>query len=187
MNLYQEIEAYKPYNIQEEHDKKIMLKFIRENEDYLDRTNLIAHFSASIWTLNKAHTKVLMVYHNIYDSWSWIGGHADGIEDLRLVALRELEEETGIHNARLIREEIFSLEILTVNGHIRKEKYVPSHLHLNITFLAEADELEEVRMKPDENKGVQWFSLEDALKCPKEAWMIKNVYKKLIEQSKIQS
>ena len=23
-------------------------------------------------------TKVLMCYHNIYDSWSWLGGHADG-------------------------------------------------------------------------------------------------------------
>ena len=23
-----------------------------------------------------------MVYHNIYDSWSWTGGHADGEKDL---------------------------------------------------------------------------------------------------------
>ena len=36
-------------------------------------------------------------WHNIYQSWSWIGGHADGVADLRAVALRELEEETGVH------------------------------------------------------------------------------------------
>lgn len=183
MNLYQEISKYKPYNEQEEQDKEIMLSFIRNHKDYLERTNLIAHFSVSLWTLNKEHTKVLMIYHNIYDSWSWIGGHADGVEDLRSVALRELQEETGVNQAELVCPDIFSLEVLTVNGHIKKGKYVPSHLHLNITYLAEADEKENLRSKPDENKDVRWFSLEDALKYPNEQWMVENIYKKLVDQS----
>ena len=34
-----------------------------------------------------------MVYHNIYNSWSWLGGHADGETDLLAVALREVKEE----------------------------------------------------------------------------------------------
>ena len=61
-----------------------------------------------------------MLYHNIYNSWSWIGGHADGMEDLCLVALRELQEETGVENAVLVSREIYSLETLTVNGHVKK-------------------------------------------------------------------
>ena len=95
MNLQREIQNYQPENEQERADRELMLRFMADNPDYLDRANRIAHFTASIWTVNREYTRTLMVYHNIYDSWSWIGGHADGVEDLRSVALRELKEETG--------------------------------------------------------------------------------------------
>ena len=104
-----------------------------------------------------------MAYHNIYNSWSWIGGHADGEENLAEVALRELQEETGVKNARLVSDEIFSIETLTVDGHIKKGAYVPCHLHFNVTYLAEADETEALIVKEDENQAVKWFTFEDAL------------------------
>lgn len=185
MNLLQDIKAYKPYNQQEACDKKCMIDFITHHSDYLDRENQIAHFSASIWTVNKERTKTLMVYHNLYDSWSWIGGHADGNEDLRSVALRELQEETGVAHGVLVSPEIFSLELLTVNGHIKRGVYVPSHLHMNVTYLAEADENETLVVNQDENQAVKWWSFEDALKVPSEAWFIEWIYKKLIEKTNI--
>ena len=86
MSLIQEIRSYRPWNEQEERDQKQMLRYMEHNANYLERSDEVAHFSASIWTLNREHTKTLMVYHNIYDSWSWIGGHADGDEDLCRVA-----------------------------------------------------------------------------------------------------
>lgn len=181
-SLFQEIKNYKPTNEQEERDKELMLQYMTQNEDYLERKNPIGHFTASIWTVNKERTKTLMVYHNIYNSWSWIGGHADGIEDLRSVALRELQEETGVGNAVLVSQEIFSLEILTVDGHERKGIYVPSHLHMNVTYLAEADEKEELIVNEAENQAVKWWSFEDALKVSKEPWFVERVYKKLMEK-----
>lgn len=184
MSLFDEIKNYKPVNEQEERDKEIMLAFMMDNSNYLDRENQIGHFTASIWTVNKEHTKTLMVYHNIYNSWSWIGGHADGEEDLCSVALRELQEETGVKNAELVSKEIMSLEILTVNGHVRKGIYVPSHLHFNVTYLAEADEKEELIVNRDENQAVKWWSFEEALKMSTEPWMVEHVYKKLIEKCK---
>jgi len=180
--LIQEIKNYRPCNAQEMADQKVMLDFIEKNADCLLRENRIAHFTASIWTVNRQRTKTLMVYHNIYDSWSWIGGHADGEEDLKSVALRELCEETGVKNARLVSKDIFSLEVLTVDGHVKRGEYVPSHLHLNVTYLAEADEEEALRVKADENKGVRWFFNEDALNASTEKWFVENVYKKLIEK-----
>lgn len=184
MNLYESLKEYKPSNEQEMRDKEVMLKFIENNDDYLERSNEVAHFSASIWTINKERTKTLMVYHNIYDSWSWVGGHADGVEDLCEVALRELQEETGVAHARLVSNDIFSIETLTVNGHIKRGKYVPCHLHMNVTYLAEADEGEELIMKEDENQGVRWFSFDEAISKPSEPWMVENIYKKLIEKCK---
>lgn len=179
MSLFQEVKDYIPANQQEEYDKKLMLQYMLHSSDYLDRKNQIAHFTTSIWTVNQERTKTLMVYHNIYDSWSWIGGHADGSEDLRAVAQRELSEETGIKNSVCVCPDIFSLEILTVNGHIKKGVYIPSHLHFNVTYLAEADEKEGLIVNEEENQAVKWWSFEDALRMPKEPWLVEHIYKKL--------
>lgn len=179
MNLRQEIENYRPGNQQERRDKELMLSFMANNPDYLERSNRIAHFTASIWTVNREYTRTLMVYHNIYDSWSWIGGHADGVEDLRSVAMRELQEETGIANAVLVSPEILSLEILTVDGHVKRGAYVSSHLHMNITYLAAADEAEPLAVNKAENRAVKWWSLEDAVRVPRETWMAVHIYQKL--------
>ena len=180
MSLIEEIAKYNPVNEQEMRDKEIMLAFMQNNGDYLSRENKIAHVTTSIWTVNRERTKTLMVYHNIYDSWSWIGGHSDGEEDLASVALRELQEETGVRNARLVSKDIMSLEILTVSGHIRKGTYVPGHLHFNVTYLAEVDENERLVVKEDENQAVKWWTFEEALEVSKEPWMVEWIYKKLI-------
>ena len=182
MSLLQDIRNYKPVNEQEALDQAVMLQYMTRCEDYLERSNSIAHFTTSIWTVNQERTKTLMVYHNIYDSWSWIGGHADGEEDLPAVALRELREETGVRNASLASREIFSLETLTVEGHEKRGGYVPSHLHLNVTYLAVADESEALTVNETENQAVAWWSFEDALRVPREAWFVERIYPKLIQK-----
>ena len=90
MSLKEKIQNYKPYNEQEEKDKEIMLKYIDTFDDVLTRNNEFGHFTASAWVVNKERTKVLMIYHNIYNSWAWTGGHADGEDDLLSVAIREV-------------------------------------------------------------------------------------------------
>lgn len=184
MRLYEQIKNYTPANEQEQRDKEQMLAFMQENTNCLTRENTVAHFTTSIWTVNKERTKTLMVYHNIYDSWSWIGGHADCVEDLAEVALRELQEETGVKHASLVSSEIFSIETLTVDGHIKKGAYVPCHLHFNVTYLAEADEAEALVVNEDENQAVKWFTFEEALAASTEPWMVEHVYKKLVEKSR---
>lgn len=184
MKIYNAIKNYIPFNEQEAEDKVRILKFIDENPDFLYRENLEGHMTTSIWTVNKERTKTLMVYHNIYDSWSWVGGHADGEEDLRNVALRELQEETGIENASLISDAVFSIEILDVEEHMKKGKKVPAHLHFNVTYIAEADEECHLHINEEENKAVRWFTFEDALKASSEPWMVENVYEKLIAKTR---
>ena len=74
-------------------------------------------------------------------------------------------------------EEIYSLEVLTVDGHEKRGAYVPSHLHLNVTYLLEADDTDALTVCEAENSGVRWFSLEDALKASAEPWFVERIYK----------
>jgi 8-oxo-dGTP pyrophosphatase MutT (NUDIX family) len=62
------------------------------------------------------------------------------MENLCEVALKELQEETGVKHARLVSDEVFSLETLTCSGYMSKGIWVPGHLHFNLTYLAEVDE-----------------------------------------------
>lgn len=179
MNYVEKLEKYIPFNEQEEKDKKIMLTYIEKFDNILTRDNEFAHFTASAWVVNCERTKVLMIYHNIYNSWAWTGGHADGDTDLLQTALRELKEETGIKNAKILSEDIFSLEIVGVNGHFKKGKYVASHVHLNLTYLFEVEETEELFIKEDENSGVKWIMIDEIKDVSNEKWLIENVYNKL--------
>ena len=177
--LIEEITAYIPFNEQEEKDKVLILNALASEENIFSRENTLAHMTASAWIVNKDRTKVIMAYHKIYNSWSWLGGHADGCENLLEVALKEAKEESGIKSVHPVTEEIFSLESLTVDGHVKHDKYVSSHIHLNITYLIEADESEILSIKEDENSGVKWFSLDDAVRSSSEPWFREHIYSKL--------
>ena len=179
------IEKYRPYNEQEEMDQPLILNWIKNEKDAFLRENKIAHITASAWVVNKDRSKVLMVYHNIYHSWSWLGGHADGERDLLKVAVREVMEESGLKQVRPVAEEVYSLEILTVDGHVKRGVYVPSHLHLNVTYLLEADEHGQLRVKEDENSGVAWFAPGDAVLASTEPWMRERIYMKLNAKMKL--
>ncbi len=178
MNLKDQIEKYVPQNEQEEHDKSLMLEFINKFDDVLTRKNRIGHFTASSWITNKERTKILMIYHNIYNSWAWTGGHCDGDKNLLHVALKEAEEETGLKNIKALDSNIASLEIVTVDGHVKRGEYVSSHVHLNCTFLLEANEGDLLKIKPDENSGVKWFGLDEAVEVTNEIKM-RDIYQKL--------
>lgn len=184
MALIDDIHAYRPVNEQEQADKLVILRALENDPNCFDRSAQ-AHMACSIWTVDPTLTQTLLVYHNIYDSWSWIGGHADGGRDLAAVALRELSEETGMANAQLVDcgpGGVYSIEVLTVDGHVKRGEYVSSHLHLNVTYLAVADPREAVRMKPDENSGVRWAPIEDAVRLSTEPWIRDRIYRKLIDK-----
>ncbi|MBQ5443784.1 MAG: NUDIX hydrolase [Erysipelotrichaceae bacterium] len=176
------LRAYQPYNIQEEKDKETILSFLERYDDAYERSNELAHMTASAWVVNPDKTKVLMAYHRIYDSWAWLGGHCDGNKDCLAVAIREVREEAGVENVVPLSEDIFSLEVLSVDSHYKRGEYVPTHLHLNVTYLLQADEKEDLHIKEDENSNVSWFGLDEAIERSNEEWFKQNIYKKLNEK-----
>ena len=179
MDIYEQIKNYTPFNEQEEKDKQVLLDCLEKYDNIFLRDNKLAHFTVSAWIVNKDRTKVIMAYHNIYNSWSWLGGHADGETDLLKVAVKEAKEESGAENIKVVSSDIFSLETVTVDGHIKKGEYVSSHLHLNVTYLLEADENEALKKCEGENSAVSWFGLTEAIEMSNEPWFKENIYTKL--------
>ncbi len=181
-SLKNNIEKFVPYNEQEEVDKQIMLKYIKDFDNVLTRQNEYGHFTSSAFVLNKERTKILMAYHRIYNSWAWVGGHSDGDNNLLYVAMKEAKEETGIKNVIPISKDIYSLELINVNGHEKRGKYVGSHIHLNVTYLLETDENEEIHIKEDENSDVKWIPINKILEVSSEPWVRDRVYAKIIDK-----
>ncbi len=184
MDYREALAVYQADDEQERIDLDIMRRFAEKEEDALCRENLLAHFTASAWIVNQSRERVLFVYHKLYRSWSWVGGHADGCPDLLQVAEKEALEETGVR-ARALTEKPLSLEILRVDRHRKNGCYVPPHLHFNLSYLLAADEGAKLRIRPQENSGVRWFSFDEALAQCTEAHMIP-IYQKLIQRCKQQ-
>ena len=186
-HLVHEVEAFEPFNEQEQRDQRLILHAlkdaIRQGSDALQALfgrEDPAHVTASAWIVSPDRAQVLMAYHNIYKSWSWLGGHADGDLDLGRVAMREAREESGLEQLHLVTPHIFSLEILCVNGHEKRGAYVSSHLHLNATYLIEADPTQPIRIKPDENSQIAWLKTQQIHSHVSEEWMRERIYPKLV-------
>ncbi len=188
-SLMDDILRYEPWDEKEAAEKPLILQFLRDHPDALERSHLTGHMTVSAWVVNRPRTKVLMAYHKLYDSWAWLGGHADGCPDLVSVAVKEACEEAGLQPAgdspvldgvRPVSREVLSLEILPVSGHVKKGKWVPSHLHYNVTYLLEAPEDAMLQVNEEENTGVAWFAFEEALEASKEPWFVEHIYPKLI-------
>ena len=179
--IMEQLRAYRPWNEQEEADCAELLRRLGQGEDLWMRENRSAHLTASGWIVSPERDRVLMAYHNLYQSWAWLGGHADGEADLLSVALREANEESGVLAAP-VSPDIFSLEILHVAPHVKRGKFVCAHLHLNATYLLEADDKSPIRCKPDENSAVRWLSVQDVLSSVSEPAM-RPVYQKLMEKA----
>lgn len=176
------IEDFKPLCEQEKKDKELMLSAIKQQgRAILTRESEFFHITVSGFTVNAKKTKTLMVFHNIYNTWSVIGGHADGEDDFLEIALREAREETGIEHIYPFDKNMISLDILTTRGHWKNGNYVAPHLHFNLTYLLIGDEKDAIRKKEDENKGVEWILMEEVEKKVAQPEM-NPVYQKIISR-----
>lgn len=177
--LRQEVLAYTPQTPAEQDDRLQMLADIERLPNILYRDCTDCHMTASSWIVNPQRTHALMIWHNIYRSWSWTGGHCDGDPRLLETAMREACEECGFREIKALSSEPISLEICPVEPHLRRGLQVPRHLHYNLTYLLEADDRLPLSIKADENSDIAWIPFEKVCEACSEPDMIP-IYQKLM-------
>ena len=179
-NLICEIACFSPSSEQEAQAKQELLNFIQKyGKEILNRDCEAGHITCSGFVMSPDLKKVLMAYHLVYQSVGWLGGHADGEEDLAGVAFREVKEETSVEKLYFLTRKILSIDILPVPAHQKNGKFVPEHLHYNVTYGLTAPENQEVSDKPDENKNVRWLPVEEISTTCTEPHMLP-IYEKLV-------
>lgn len=176
-----EIREYEPINENQVRDKEVAIRSLDEMEDVLSRENPWIHGTSCAFVLNEDRTKILMLYHNVYDAWSMSGGHMDGDIYPLEVALKELEEETGLVELVKVYDQPVSLDLIAVQGHWKKGDYVNAHIHLNFTYLVIGKESASIRPKLDENSGVDWIPVVDLeIKCTEPHMLV--IYRSILER-----
>ena len=177
------LSSFRPGDAREAAELSAILDlFSREGERLLLREAAYAHFTASAIILNGKRDRTLMAYHRIYDSWAWTGGHADGEDDPEGIARREAEEETGIRDLVRLGPGAASVEILPVFAHERRGEAVPSHLHLNLSYLFLADDSLALRVREEENRAVAWLPCRALSEYVSEPFMIP-IYERLLQRA----
>ena len=154
------IETYTPQTPYDTAVKFHIQKFLEHEEKCFERENLPGHVTASSFVVNPERTHTLLMHHKKLNEWVQFGGHCDGDTDVLYVATKELEEESGIRNAKLVTPKIFDIAI----PHVPQHKNVPAHLHYDIRFLFEVPFDATIVKQEEEVNDIQWFTLDEAKK-----------------------
>ena len=177
------IARFRAGDAREAQEQRMILAMIdRMGDAILSRESDIAHMTASSIIVSPDRRRTLMAFHRIYNSWAWTGGHADGESDFEAVARREAQEETGISGLVRLGGGIASLEILPVWAHVKRGVAVGSHLHLNVSYLFEADDRLPLAVREDENSAVGWIEIDRLGEYVSEPPMLP-VYERLLKRA----
>jgi 8-oxo-dGTP pyrophosphatase MutT (NUDIX family) len=152
-NLIAELRSYNTTFAEEKESPARFLQLLAQ-ERCFHRDHLPGHITGSVWIVNPSKTKVLLVHHAKLNRWLQPGGHADGEENILNVGLREAREETGVNQFKILKPEIFDLDIHTIPA----RKDFTEHQHYDIRYLVEANDTERIIVS-EESHDVKWVSL----------------------------
>ncbi len=138
------------------------MQYVLENQDCFERKPMddAKHIAASVLLITRDFKEALFLWHTKIGKWTQPGGHADGNPDLESVALKELEEETGIVGTQLVSSvplDIYRFDYPPEIFGYRKSIY-------NLCFLAFLPDGQEPKiMEPEKCKEMRWATPEEAV------------------------
>ncbi len=163
LNLLSDLEKLIPFDADEKGCVEKIIDLIQTKERCFYRDLFDpGHITGSALLVNRDNTKTLMNHHGALDKWLCFGGHADGEADIRNVAKREIQEESGIKKIAPFSMDIFDVDIHPIS--MNSEKGEPAHFHLDIRYLfyIENSDCETFKIS-DESKELRWCDYEKAL------------------------
>ncbi|MEO8470606.1 MAG: NUDIX hydrolase [Chryseolinea sp.] len=125
---------YSPVETSEIRFSKDFLELLKHPDAY-QRYHLPGHLTGSALIVDKSREYILLTHHAKLNKWLQPGGHADGDVNIMRVALREVVEETGITDPKVIYQGLFDIDVHRIPG----KKDFPQHDHYDVRFLIEAD------------------------------------------------
>lgn len=128
--LLDELLAYRPATPLELRARESFRTFVAAYADCFERTLAIGHVTGSAWVIDPAGRSALLTHHRKLGRWLQLGGHADGDDDLRAVALREAREESGLLEIVPAGSAIFDLDVHAIPARGPE----PEHLHYDVRF-----------------------------------------------------
>jgi 8-oxo-dGTP pyrophosphatase MutT (NUDIX family) len=158
--LIEELQAYRG----EEAEMQCVtptIQLLQNNPDCFWRYDFEpGHMTGSSLVINQTGDKVLLNHHAIYNRWVTFGGHADGDEDIRAVALREAFEESGIAEEHItfVTTDFFDVDIHPIAANPKKNE--PAHYHFDIVFLFRS--ATENFTISDESTDLRWCTYDEA-------------------------
>jgi 8-oxo-dGTP pyrophosphatase MutT (NUDIX family) len=149
-----ELRKHSPAGAHEAAMLERIIRFVEGHENCFERSLAAGHVTGSAWVVDQDRSHVLLTHHRKLDKWLQPGGHADGDPDVLRVALREVEEESGLSVVSPVSEAIFDVDAHCIPARGAE----PEHVHYDVRFLIEADRSRPLRIS-HESKDLAWVPL----------------------------
>lgn len=153
------------------------LELLGEGRHAFVRERLAGHFTGSAWLVSRDGRRALLTHHRKLDRWLQLGGHADGDMDLRAVALREAEEESGL-TGLTIEGAIFDLDRHWIPG----RGDVPGHWHHDVRYVVRAGD-DEAFVVSDESNALAWRDIAEIANDPSTDESLRRMARRWLERS----
>lgn len=120
------------------------------------------HFCATACVVNKQDNTILFIHHKKLNKWLFVGGHIELNEDPETAVCREVKEETNLDitllGERYPREEDF-IKPFALQRNVVKD----DHVHMDLFYIAIANNPEQIKAKEDEVLNYKWFTKEEIM------------------------
>ncbi len=146
---------YKPADARDRAAWAEINAFIAAEPEAFGANPRTSHVTGSAFVLDPARARVLLTHHRKLDRWLQLGGHCDGVEDVRFVALREAYEESGLPRIDLVSPDIFDVDIHPIPATTTQ----PAHRHYDVRFLMVTEHVDRVRAS-GESKDLAWVPID---------------------------